>query len=575
MISKIRIVNFRQVQDEEIELGQAVVLSGPNNGGKTTLLQAVSLFAIAVRVWAVERANKNSKASRRTGVAITLEELLNIPIAEFRELWKDLVVREGSTNEEGKPIARNVRIQIHAEGYTIRQQASGASVESIPWKVGFEFDYARDSLIYARLTNDQSGNIYDFPEVLTSEQIGYLPSVSGLKPMEDKLERGSILRNIGNGNTSEVLRNLCYLLYDQEDKSKWMELVETIRSLFRVELNPPVYSSLTGLLKMDYSEGAKKNMDLSSLGSGTKQAILRFAYLLAFPNTVHLLDEPDAHLEVIRQSNVYDRISDIVKKNNSQLIVASHSESVLNRAFGKDQVISSVFGRFEQVNKKQVVASVLREYGYEEYLLASQKGAILYLEGTTDFDFLKAFSRKLGLQDLLSFLENGVYPYPVGKEDNRARKHFAALRAFIPELKGFALFDNLKKEADSQQDGLVIRQWSRNEVENYLPVPQSLKAYVQSLKMPLFEAEFDRILQDMTPPAALRNPDDSFWKTTKLSDDYLTPLFEAYFSKAARPPGTMDKSKYYQLVDFADPVLLPQEVKNLLADLQAHFLPGR
>ncbi|MBK7637959.1 MAG: ATP-binding protein [Saprospiraceae bacterium] len=74
---------------------------------------------------------------------------------------------------------------------------------------------------------------------------------------------------------------------------------------------------------MSYNEGNKKNVDLSSLGSGSKQAILLFAYLLAFPNTVNLLDEPDAHLEVIRQSNIYDKISDIAKKSNSQLIIAS------------------------------------------------------------------------------------------------------------------------------------------------------------------------------------------------------------------------------------------------------------
>ncbi|MBP6448486.1 MAG: AAA family ATPase [Saprospiraceae bacterium] len=62
MISKIRIKNFRQIKDQTIEFQQAVVVIGPNNGGKSTLLQAISLFAIAIRAWGTGRINKKSKA---------------------------------------------------------------------------------------------------------------------------------------------------------------------------------------------------------------------------------------------------------------------------------------------------------------------------------------------------------------------------------------------------------------------------------------------------------------------------------------------------------------------------------
>ncbi|NBO25118.1 MAG: ATP-binding protein [Chlamydiae bacterium] len=166
---------------------------------------------------------------------------------------------------------------------------------------------------------------------------------------------------------------MCYLLYVREDKTSWKQFTAEIEGLFKVQLNPPKYIPATGLLKMSYNEGVKKDIDLSSLGSGTKQAILLFAYLLAFPNTVNLLDEPDAHLEVVRQSNIYDKISDLAKKNNSQLIVASHSESVMSRAFGKDLVISGMFGAFDQVNQEKYIKSVLRDIGYEEFLIAKQR----------------------------------------------------------------------------------------------------------------------------------------------------------------------------------------------------------
>ncbi len=563
MITKIRIRNFRQIKDQTIDLGQAVVIIGPNNGGKSSLLQAISLFAVATRAWGTERINKKSKASKRTGVAINLEEVLNIPVSDFKELWTDLIVREGSASEEGKPIVKNVRIEIIAEGYTDKQ----------PWKTGFEFDYGRDSLIYARLTRDEEGNLYEFPEVLLNEKIGFLPSVAGLKPTEDKLEVGSILRYIGSGNTSDVLRNICYLLYAREDKTSWMQFSAEIEGLFKVQLNPPKYIPATGLLKMSYNEGVKKDIDLSSLGSGTKQAILLFAYLLAFPNTVNMLDEPDAHLEVIRQSNIYDKISDLAKKNNSQLIVASHSESVTSRAFGKDLVISGIFGAFEQVNQEKYIKSVLRDIGYEEFLIAKQRPFILYFEGTTDLDFIKAFCKKLGFSDIHQFIEENVFPYPVGNDVNRVRNHFDALRKFIPDLKGYAIFDNLKRNIENNQPGLMIKQWRRNEIENYLPLPDTLYSYADALYAGTFwQKRLRELVDGRIPPVALGNLSDSFWITTKISDDFLMPLFENFLDEAGIPRGIMDKSKFYQLVDYVNPDLIESELTDMIRGFYNFFV---
>lgn len=566
MINKIRIINFRQIINETIDLSQSVVIIGPNNGGKTTLLQAISLFAISIRTWGAHRINKKSKALKRTGVAINFEDLLNIPISEFKELWRDLNVREGVINEDGKPTAKNIRIEIHAEGFT-----SGKA-----WKVGFEYDYGRDTLIYARLTNDENGNAYEFPEFIMDEKIGYLPSVAGLKPIEDKLEVGSILRNIGNGNTSDVLRNICFLLYDKPEKNKWNEFVDIIKNIFRVELNPPIYFPGTGLLKMSYNEAEKKKVDLSSLGSGTKQAILLFAYILAFPNTVNLLDEPDAHLEVIRQSSIYDKISDIAKKNNSQIIVASHSESVLNRAFSKDMVISGMFGKFRVENNKSKISSVLREFGYEEYIIAKQRPRILYFEGSTDFDLLKALSSKLKFVEFTDILQNDIYPKAVGNDTGAVIKHFAALKEFIPELKAYALFDNLRR--DNPQNipaDLIIKQWSRNEMENYIPIPSTLYRYIETLNLgPIDKEKFRQIVIGSTMPDSLNDLNHRFWVTTKISDDYLTPLFEKFFDEIGYSRNIMDKSKFYQLVEFVNVNEISVELLNTLSEMKKHFLPA-
>jgi len=49
MLTKLRIQNFKQFDEVEIELGPIMVLVGPNNSGKTTALQALTLWYAAVK----------------------------------------------------------------------------------------------------------------------------------------------------------------------------------------------------------------------------------------------------------------------------------------------------------------------------------------------------------------------------------------------------------------------------------------------------------------------------------------------------------------------------------------------
>lgn len=48
-ISKVVIRNFKRFSDETFDLDGHVVVAGPNNSGKTTLLQAVATWSLALR----------------------------------------------------------------------------------------------------------------------------------------------------------------------------------------------------------------------------------------------------------------------------------------------------------------------------------------------------------------------------------------------------------------------------------------------------------------------------------------------------------------------------------------------
>ena len=146
---------------------------------------------------------------------------------------------------------------------------------------------------------------------------GFLQPMSGISTSEDKLTTGSINRKLGEGKTAEVIRNICFeVLYPETvrknnthttPEEKWKSLCGIMKSMFSIDLHTPKYIKPTGFIQLKYTEN-KITYDVSSAGRGLQQVLLLFAYMYANPQTIFLLDEPDAHLEIIRQKQVFSRI---------------------------------------------------------------------------------------------------------------------------------------------------------------------------------------------------------------------------------------------------------------------------
>ena len=110
------------------------------------------------------------------------------------------------------------------------------------------------------------------------------------------------------------------------------------------------------------------------------------------PGAILLLDEPDAHLEILRQRQIYQYLSDIARENNNQIIAASHSEILLNEAADRDVVIAFL-GKPHRMNDRgsQLMKS-LKDIGFEQYYQAEQTHWVLYLEGSNALAILRAFA---------------------------------------------------------------------------------------------------------------------------------------------------------------------------------------
>ena len=536
MITRFTIENFKRLGTATLDLGSAAVFIGPNNSGKTTALQALALWDIGLRRW-TEKRDKSSPAERQ-GVTINRRDLYAIPAPSAKLLWKDLHTHD-SVREKGKPTTKKVHITLTAEGVH----------EGQPWTCAFEFYYANEESFYCRLKSASNGEgpTSKVPEGARKHSVVFLPPMSGLAAREYRKEQGEISVLIGEGQTAQVLRNLCWRLFTLDDKAAWKLLCKRVHSLFNVRLNEPTYIKERSELILTYREHSDVELDLSSAGRGCQQVLLLLSFLLANPGSVLLLDEPDAHLEILRQRDVYNLLTQVAEANGSQIVAASHSEVILQEAAERD-VVMAFLGRtphrIDTRSRSSQVKKALESIRMADYYLAEQKGWMLYLEGATDLAILRSLAIRLN-HPATAVLEASVpVMYLSSNKPQEAREHFHGLREAKADLVGFALFDRLDKELHVGSQ-LMERMWSRREIENYIVTPEALRRFVQ-LDMPaddLFvKAERERRLEALAAcvdelESALkvaRRP-DPWGPDVKVTDDFLDPLFENYFQRLGTP----------------------------------------
>jgi hypothetical protein len=241
----------------------------------------------------------------------------------------------------------------------------------------------------------------------------------------------------------------------------------------------PAFIKERSEITLGYRDESDVDLDISSSGRGCQQVLLLLSYLLANPGAVLLLDEPDAHLEILRQRDIYNLLTAISAETNSQVIAASHSEVVLQEAAERDVVVAFV-GKPHRMDtrSKQQVRKALESIRMADYFVAQQTGWMLYLEGSTDLAILRRIAERLdhSAKEILGARVPVIY---LGSNrPQEARDSFHGLREAKSNLVGFALFDRLDKELLTGS-ALVERMWSRREIENYLVSPESLRRYVQ------------------------------------------------------------------------------------------------
>ena len=582
----IEIENFKRFGDKQrIELDHPAVLIGPNNCGKTSAIQALALWSQALQTWYDLR--KDSSAKERTAAPLNRLSIVAVPVQRIRFFWHNTVVRA-----KREDIWVTITVGVEFEG----------KIHPIPMR----FSNRGDEVVYCKPGDAVLAN----PALLAyaaSLRVELLYPMSGLETEEAVLQPGRIDVLLGQGQTAQVLRNLC-LMVAKNSLLDWTRVVQLMHRLFNVTLDTPQETS-RGAIELHYTQpGVQDALDLASTGRGFQQMLLIFAYLYAHKRSVLLVDEPDAHLEILRQKQVYVLLRDIAAENQSQVVMVTHSEVIMDEALDNNLTLL-LDGQADDLTAKADIRNSLKHFGADHYIKARERGYVLYVEGGTDVDMLRALAERLnhpvasGWDECINsfYVQNNYPDKSMVSELERVeggfgitpRDHFNGLRNLIPTLKGLAILDNDGRDRrDSVEGALQLAYWKRYEAENYFVTPDVLRRYAiqQYSDLTLFDgfaAEIDTVLDALILAQIFDSLEADFqaWKQApseaarvvweaKTQRFKLSTFAEDFFRQlAARVGGGMllKKGELHQLVAYVDPKAIAAEVSEKLDLLKKLF----
>ena len=506
MIRTVRIRGFKRFDDVEFRLPGHVVLAGPNNTGKTTVLQAIASWSLALRRW--RELNDFNPRQGYTRAPIARQAFAAVPLRSFDLMWKD----------------REYWGEIEIE---IRHDAG--------WSVTMEFIADSTEQIYVRPKVEVPA------DTLRELDLGvvYVPPMTGLEINERLFQAPAVEQILGLSRPGEVLRNL--LVVASLNDPAWAALQDSIGKLFGYELLTPDASG--PYIRAEYRMTKRgQPLDIASAGSGFQQVLMLLTFLNTREGSVLLLDEPDAHLHLILQDAIYHELRTVAALHRSQLVIATHSEVIINSVEPRELCVTLNEPRMvaDSAERSQLITS-LRVLSNADVMQALEVRGVLYVEDYTDINILRTWAATLKHRaELLLTTElmwkPAVFQAQEGRPGIKARDHFNALQLVRNDLAGLEIYDGdghpSVQDTEIKGTGLQRLRWRRYEIESYLLHPDALTRFVETEvgagSAELHVQDMLAYWRDKFPPAVVDDPlgDHEYLNVMKARTRLITPMLD-------------------------------------------------
>jgi predicted ATPase len=495
-IKSLHVENFKKFEKLELTFTPFNLLVGPNNSGKSTVLQACALFDYCYRN-CLERRNGELGFHNPT---LGPEEFAIIPSAHPLDLWTS--------------------------------RRPGSSKGLIPIRLQCEFDSGKRLGFEIRLNFNRFSIQSDSDNVPpTSDEpfvITLIPGFTGFWPREEK-RTPAVQRDMRTqGQHGGIIRNILWNL--KSNSAKWEEFRSLMAQVFpAIHLHDPAFEeAVDRYIRVGYDEeevvaAARRRrpveFDLFSAGSGFHQFLQITAGILIDDATTVLLDEPDAHLFGKLQSELYQILTTLASKGR-QIIAATHSTELIAAADPR-QIVSFANGAPSRLNVQPEVLHTVAGLGSLENLglvLIDAHRRVIVVEDESDERLLRRWLEKVlaenwaGVQRSLVFLHahrrpsgdyvnvmlNAIQQAFRTKADLQVQAVVVADRDYRPDS---AVLEELKKYRGPAFARQRWHIWQRSEIENYHlspePIWRAIERQREADTLPLLDLTYQTFLHEV------------------------------------------------------------------------------
>jgi len=458
-INRIEFQNFKAFQTFYIELGKMNILVGPNNCGKSTILNALRVLESGLR-----RAN-----SRRPTVVPG-------PLGDTKGYL---------ISTDGLPISLE---NVHTNYDT-----------TIPSTVTFHMSNGNSLMLYfssdreAVLTVLRAQKTIESPSKFRKEfplKIGIVPVLGPVEHEEAYVSPETVNRGLVTHRASRHFRNYWHHFPDDFER-----FAEKIRETWpEMEIFPPENIDFEYLVM--FCKEDRIDRELYWAGFGFQAWCQILTHLVRSQDaTLFLIDEPDIYLH----PDLQHRLISLLREIESDVLLATHSTEIISDADPSEILLidktKPVAQRLRDTEQIQIVIDRLGSTITLTQLARTQR--ILFVEGK-DFRILRDFAHQIGLIELANQPN-------ITAVSSEGFSHWERIRDFAWGLKktpGSSLVVGVVLDRDYRCDEEIesIRQeltqrlklthiHSRKELENYLLDPVVLD---RALKHKIVDASIRR-----------------------------------------------------------------------------------
>ncbi len=353
MITNMSIRQFRGFRNLQLrDMTELTLISGKNNSGKSTILEAVFLFLDHAAVESFSKLNQFRCAY--AGASAT-------------EIWTPYF-HELDTNQN---------IEIDAKiNHTRYQLVFSRDDQYIPSRNLAPGDVMSEFLSASKQNYSLRYEFYEFKDNTEhSENGNYMINQKGmLKEIKSNLEDNRLIALPGGYYINNTIIGNAQSLVDWMGKlelqNRKNELIEVLR-LIEPELKDIVTVSLTGIAQL-YAKIGNKLLPLRHSGDGINKLLYILLTIIENPETIILIDEIETGFHYSIYANLWKIIVETAKRYSCQVVATTHSyECIAGAVEGIAESYGDAFSFYRIENSNNRETAYRYSYAELSYAISS------------------------------------------------------------------------------------------------------------------------------------------------------------------------------------------------------------